>query len=60
MDDKKPSKVGEALERDWEQTKHDIKKDTGKDLNQGVGDTIKQGAGREPIPPPNVPNPTKR
>lgn len=60
MDDKKPSKVGEALERDWEQTKHDIKKDAGKDLHQNAGDTIKQGLGKERIPPPNVPNPNMK
>ena len=55
MDDKK-SKTGEALHRDWEQTKHDIKKDKGKELNQDVGDTVGQAVGKKPVPPPNVPN----
>jgi len=45
----------EALRRDWEQTKADVS-DSGTDLNQDVGDTIKQAAGKEAIPPRNVPN----
>ena len=46
-----------ALERDWEQTKHDLtggKK--GVELNQDVGDTVKQGLGKEVTPPIPVPN----
>ena len=50
------SKPGKALERDWEQTKHDIKKDKGQELNQDVGDTLGQAVGKKPIPPPGVPN----
>ena len=56
--DKKPNapgKVKEALKRDWEQTKHDITR-KGPDLNQDVSDTVKQAAGKEPIPPPAIPN----
>jgi hypothetical protein len=56
--DKKPStadKAKEALKRDWEQTKHDITR-KGPDLDQNVGDTLKQATGKEPIPPPAVPN----
>jgi len=60
--DKKSGKgtVKEALKRDLEQTKHDFNKKKGADLNQGVGDTLKQAAGKEPIPPPFVPNIDKK
>jgi hypothetical protein len=43
-------RVKAALRRDWEQTKADWST-TGHDLNQGVGDTLKQAAGKEAIPP---------
>ena len=45
----------EAFRRDWEQTKHDF---GGKspDLNQDVPDTVKQAAGKQPIPPRGAPN----
>lgn len=46
----------EALRRDWEQTKADVS-DRGKELNQDVGDTVKQAAGKQAIPPGNAPNP---
>ena len=46
----------EALRRDWEQTKADVT-DGGKELNQDVGDTVKQAAGKQPIPPADSPNP---
>jgi hypothetical protein len=46
----------EALRRDWEQTKADLTKG-GRELNQDVGDTLKQSAGKAPIPPANLPNP---
>ncbi|HEY4417041.1 MAG TPA: hypothetical protein VGO57_15230 [Verrucomicrobiae bacterium] len=39
-----------AFKRDWDQTKHDLggaEPDTG----QGIKDTVKQAAGKEPIPP---------
>lgn len=55
MDDTK-AKPGEALKRDWEQTKHDLNKDAGQELNQDVGDTVGQAAGTKPTPPRNVPN----
>ena len=47
--------VKAAFRRDWEQTKHDF---GGKppDLNQDVPDTVKQAAGKQVIPPANVPN----
>lgn len=48
-------RVKTAFKRDWEQTKHDL---TGKgaELRQDAGDTIKQAAGKEAIPPGNTPN----
>lgn len=48
-------RVKEALKRDWEQTKVDLK-GYGQDLNQGVDDTVKQATGSEAIPPENQPN----
>lgn len=49
--------VKEALERDLEQTKADLTGDRkGQDLDQDVDDTIKQAAGKDPIPPDGVPN----
>jgi len=48
-------RVKTALKRDWEQTKADFSK-KGHELNQGVGDTVKQAAGKEAIPPGNAPN----
>ncbi len=47
----------EALKRDWSQTKADLHVDSGKKLRQGAGDTVKQAAGKEPLPAPNQPNP---
>ena len=44
----------EALERDWEQTKHDLPGMEGKDLDQDASDTVKQATGKEPIPPDDV------
>ena len=43
-----------AFKRDWDQTKHDL---GGKqpDTNQNVKDTVKQAAGKEPIPPRGQP-----
>lgn len=43
----------DALKRDWEQTKSDLHLG-GRDLNQDVGDTLKQAAGAEPIPESNA------
>ena len=37
------------MRRDWEQTKHDFSKKAGAELNQDVGDTLKQMAGKEPV-----------
>jgi hypothetical protein len=48
--------VGDALERDWEQTKSDMPGMEGKDLDQDVDDTVKQAVGKEPAPDENEPN----
>ena len=47
-------RVKMAFKRDWDQTKHDF---GGKkpDTDQDVGDTIKQAAGDQPIPPRGQP-----
>ena len=46
----------EALRRDVEQTKHDLGARGAADLNQDVGDTVRQGLGKDPIPPGDLPN----
>ena len=43
------TRIKEAMRRDWEQTKHDFSKKAGAELNQDVGDTLKQMAGKEPV-----------
>jgi hypothetical protein len=48
-------KVKDAMKRDWEQTKADLHLG-GRELNQDVGDTLKQAGGQEPIPGPSTPN----
>ena len=48
-----------AMKRDWEQTKADVSS-KGQELNQDVGDTVKQMAGKQAVPPPNMPNPPDR
>jgi len=51
-------RVKGALKRDWEQTKEDFtRRSKREDLNQDVGDTVRQAMGKEPIPPDHVPNP---
>lgn len=42
----------EALKRDWEQTKKDLHLG-GRELHQEVNDTVRQAAGKEPIPSRN-------
>ena len=50
-------KVKETLERDLDQTKADLTGDhKGRDLDQDVDDTVRQAAGKQPIPPENTPN----
>lgn len=58
-DDTAWSKVREAFRRDWMQTKHDFGGNE-PDLNQQVGDTVSQAAGRSPIPAPNQKTPHPR
>ncbi len=48
-------RAGEALERDWEQTKSDMPGLEGKDLDQDVDDTVKQAAGDDPVPDEDEP-----
>lgn len=51
-------RVKGALKRDWEQTKADLSGGAGgRELDQDVGDTVKQMAGKQHVPPPTVPNP---
>ena len=38
-------RVKTAFARDWEQTKHDFGSKTARDLDQDVGDTVKQATG---------------
>jgi len=52
-------RVKESMRRDWEQTKHDLHVKGGHELNQQIGDTVKQAAGKEAIPPHDRPNPPK-
>ena len=56
MADGKTDRVGDALERDWEQTKSDMPGLDGEDLDQDVDDTVEQAAGQEPVPPDDQPN----
>ena len=49
-------RVKTALMRDWEQTRHDLHAG-GHELRQGVGDTVKQAAGSEPVPANDGVNP---
>jgi hypothetical protein len=52
-------RVKEAMRRDWEQTKKDLHLKGGHELNQGVGDTVKQAQGKEAIPDNDKANPPK-
>lgn len=49
------SRVKAAVKRDWEQTKADLSSG-GRDLDQDVGDTVKQAMGKQAIPPLSQPN----
>ena len=46
--------VKAAFKRDWDQTKHDFGGDE-PDTDQDVDDTVKQMAGKQPIPPRGTP-----
>jgi hypothetical protein len=52
-------RVKEAVRRDWEQTRHDLHVKGGHQLNQEIGDTVKQATGSEAIPMDDKPNPAK-
>lgn len=47
-------RVKAAFKRDWDQTKHDLGGHQ-PDTDQNVDDTVKQAAGKEPIPPRGQP-----
>lgn len=47
-------RVKAAFKRDWDQTKHDFGGDQ-PDTDQDVDDTVKQAAGKQPIPPRGEP-----
>lgn len=52
--DSKWDRVKAAFKRDWDQTKHDVGARE-PDTNQNVDDTVKQAAGKDPIPPRGQP-----
>ena len=52
-------RIKEALRRDWEQTKHEFSPTAGHELNQDIGDTLKQAAGKQAIPYDGRPNPPR-
>jgi len=47
-------RVKAAFKRDWDQTKHDFGGDE-PDTDQNVNDTVKQMAGKQPVPPRGTP-----
>src|SRR5512141_2473158 len=47
-------RVKAAFKRDWDQTKHDFGANE-PDTDQDVDDTVKQAAGKQPIPPRGEP-----
>jgi hypothetical protein len=47
-------RVKAAFKRDWDQTKHDLGGHE-PDTDQNVNDTVKQAAGKQPIPPRGQP-----
>ncbi|MEP6881459.1 MAG: hypothetical protein ABI866_05660 [Dokdonella sp.] len=46
-DDSTWDRIKGAFKNDWEQTKNDFGSDTARDLNQDVGDTVKQAVGAD-------------
>jgi hypothetical protein len=48
------NRVKAAFKRDWDQTKHDFGGNQ-PDMNQNVDDTVKQAAGKQPVPPRGQP-----
>ena len=53
-------RVRAALKRYWQQVKWDLSLGAGRDLNQGLIDTVKQAMGIDPLPLPNQPVPRQR
>ena len=51
--------VKEAIRRDWEQTRYGLGLSGGHQLNQHVGDTLRQAAKSVPIPARDQANPAK-
>lgn len=49
-------RVKEAFARDWSQTQADFSKTRGRELDQGIIDTVKQAVGKQAIPPRDIPN----
>ena len=47
-------RVKKAMQRDWDQTKHDMGGDQ-PDLKQNIGNTTRQASGKETIPPRGKP-----
>ena len=56
--DYKWERVKEALQRDWQQTMHDLHMG-GHELNQRLADTMAQAAGRQSMPPIDEANPPR-
>jgi hypothetical protein len=52
-------RVRAALKRYWQQVKWDLSLGAGRDLNQGLIDTVKQALGIDPLPLPNQPVPRR-
>lgn len=52
-------RVKAAMQRDWEQTKSDFTPGA-QDLNQDIGDTVQQAAGKAPMPAPGAPTPPSK
>ena len=57
-DDHVGERIKLALQRDWDQTKHDFGGEE-PDLHQGLGVTLAEMMGTEPVPPRGVPIQTK-
>jgi hypothetical protein len=51
-------RVKEALRRDWDQTKYDLRLG-GHELNQKMKDTVAQASGDQPLPASDRPNPPR-
>ena len=52
----KGERTKEATKRDWEQTKADVSKRQGQELDQDVDHTVRQASGKKPVPPKGAPD----